>query len=136
MVGSFILNNCKKWKSILVKLLTYLRDLCLRSASTDRILTWFVVDSSKIRWTFNLRHAHPDSTSKPFPSSPLWRSSYMSQRSPNSRDHVNLNSLPLTSITWCNEQHLKLSCLRIYRPQQYIKVIQSKEKLRNLFNLH
>ena len=92
--------------------ITYLRDLCLRSASSDLILTCFLVDSSKTRCTFSFRQAHPDSTSKPFSSSPLRRSSYMSQRSPNSRDHVNLNSFPPTSITWYKDRPFKANIVK------------------------
>lgn len=82
-------------------MITYLRDLDLRSASSDIFLTWSVADSSNIRCTFNFLQTWPDSTSKPPPSSPLLRSSYMPQGPPTSRDHVNLNSFPPTSMTWC-----------------------------------
>lgn len=82
----------------------YVRKLSFRSASSDRLLIWFLVDSSNSRSTFSLRQVPPDSTSNPFPSSPLRRSSYMSQRSPGSPDHVNLKFLSPTWITWWKEK--------------------------------
>lgn len=77
----------------------YFRDLSLRSASSDRLLTWFLVDSSNSRSTLSLRQVPPDSISKPFPSSPHRRSSYMSHKSPGSLDDVNLKILSPTWIT-------------------------------------